>query len=97
MAAEGIPDYVRDLVRAMEDHLRESEMGIAVALAEANEPLTISELAERAEYTERTIKKRVETLEEALHGEPQIHRDDSMVSLHPQIASAIREHLLDDT
>lgn len=95
MAAEGVPDYVRDLVRAMDDHLRASEMAIAVALAEADEPLMISELAERAEYTERTIKKRVETLAEALHGEPQIRREDETVSLHPQIAAALRNHRAD--
>ena len=93
MAAEGVPDHVRDLVRAMVEHLRASEMAIAEALAEAGGPLTMSELAERADYTERTIKKRVETLSEAVHGEPQVRQEGDTVSLHPQLAAAIRDHL----
>lgn len=97
MGQKDVPESVERLITLMHEDFRESEVEIAHALAEADEPLSMDELAERTGYTERTVKKRVGTLEERLHGEPFLTRDeDGNPSLHPQFAAALRQHEDDD-
>jgi predicted transcriptional regulator len=90
MAANEVPPELVTLVDKMQTEYRDSEYDIAVALAEAHGPLTTEELADETGYTERTIKKRVGTLEEALRGEPLITVDDDGAELHPRLAEALR-------
>lgn len=90
MASEAVPEELERLVQKMHDAYTQSEVEIALALAEAGEPLTTEELAESTGYTDRTIRKRVRTLEERLRGEPLINRDDDdNPYLHPELASAL--------
>lgn len=91
MATDGVPAELERLVRKMHDEYTQSEVEIAQALAAADGPLSIDELAEETGYTERTIRKRVGTLEERLQGAPLIDRDDEdRPHLHPEVAAALR-------
>ena len=91
MGTNAVPEELARLVRKMHDEYTSSEVEIALALATADEPLSIDALAEETGYTERTIKKRVGTLEESLGGPPLIHRDDEdRPYLHPAFAEAMR-------
>lgn len=97
MATEGVPAELERLVRKIHDEYTQSEVDIASALADADEPLSMAEIADETGYTERTIKKRVGTLEEQLHGPPLISRDeDDRPYLHPAVAEAVRAVDLDD-
>lgn len=81
-----------DLLRIaawMQTHLRTSEYEIAKALAESRDRLTVDELVEETDYTRRTVRKRVDTLAEALSDQPILHRSDAGLKLHPKIAHAI--------
>lgn len=93
MATDEVSETLASLAEKMSTEYRTSEYDIARALAEADGPLTVEELAEETGYTERTIRKRVGTLEEALRGEPLLQRDDrDRPVLHPALATAVREH-----
>lgn len=93
MATEEVPAKLAELAEKMATEYRESEYEIALALADAGKPLSTAELAEATGYTERTIRKRVDTLEEALGGEPLLRRDDEgRPNLAPALATAVREH-----
>lgn len=86
-------DSVERLVELLHDRLRESELDILVALADADGPLTVDDLVEETGYTERTIKKRIDTLEEQVHGGTLLQRDDDgNPVLHPQFAAAVRAY-----
>lgn len=92
MATEEVPEKLAALAEKMATEYRDSEYEIALALANADEPLSTAELAEEADYTERTIKKRVGTLEERLGGDPLLRRDDEdRPVLHPELGAAIRD------
>lgn len=96
MATEEVPEELAALAEKMSTEYRDSEYDIARALAatEDGEGLSTEELAEETGYTERTVKKRVGTLEEALGGEPLLRRDeDDRPVLHPELAAAIRSHV----
>lgn len=91
MATDGLAETLGALAQKMNEEYTQSEYEIAEALAAADDPLTIGELAEATGYTERTIRKRVGTLEEELGGSPLIERDDQdRPYLHPELAAAIR-------
>lgn len=93
MATEEAPTELTVLAEKMATEYRDSEYEIALALANAEEPLSIEELAEETGYTERTIKKRVGTLEEELRGDPLLRRDaEDRPVLHPALATAVREY-----
>lgn len=93
MATEEVPAELAALAEKMATEYRDSEYEIAIALASSDEPLSTEELAEETGYTDRTIKKRVDTLEEALGGDPLFRRDDEdRPVLHPALASAVREY-----
>lgn len=90
MTTDQIPDELLRLVEKMRDEYTASEYEIAMVLAEAGGPLSVAELAEETGYTDRTIRKRTGTLEEALHGEPLLRRDeDDRPVLHPALAEAL--------
>lgn len=96
MATEEVPEELAALAEKMSTEYRDSEYDIARALATADdgEGLSIEELAEQTGYTERTVKKRVGTLEDELGGEPLLRRDeDDQPVLHPELAAAIRSHV----
>jgi predicted transcriptional regulator len=81
------------LVEKMHDEYVESELEIALALAEENGPLSVDELAEQTGYTERTIDKRVASLEDRLGGEPLLKRDEDGSPYLPEaLAKVLREH-----
>ncbi|MFD1645825.1 hypothetical protein [Haloarchaeobius litoreus] len=89
---EEIPDEVAALVDKMASEYVQSEYEIAEALAEADGPLTLDELVEETGYTERTVEKRTDTLEDRLGGEPLFQRDDEgNPMLHSVLARAIRD------
>ncbi len=93
MATDEVPEQLAALAEKIATEYRDSEYDIARALAatEDGEGLSIEELAEETGYTERTIKKRVGTLEEELGGDPLLRRDeDDRPVLHPELAAAIR-------
>ena len=95
MATDEVPDQLAALAEKMASEYRDSEYDIARALAAAEDGqgLSVEELAEETGYTERTIKKRIGTLEEALRGEPLLRRDEEdRPVLHPSLAAAIRAH-----
>lgn len=95
MATEEVPEELTALAEKMATEYRDSEYDIARALAAADdgEGLSIEELAEETGYTERTVKKRVGTLEDALRGEPLLRRDENdRPVLHPALATAVRSH-----
>lgn len=93
MATEEVPAKLAVLAEKMATEYRDSEYEIAVALANSEEPLSTGELAEETGYTERTIKKRIGTLEEALGGDPLLRRDDAdRPVLHSALATAVREY-----
>ncbi len=90
LMAEEVPPELERLVEKMHEEYLDSEVAIAEALAEANEALDVDELVEATEYTERTVKKRITSLEERLGGEPLIERpEDDRVALHPRFAAAL--------
>lgn len=92
MATEEVPSKLAALAEKMATEYRDSEYEIALALANADEPLSTEELEEETGYTDRTIKKRVGTLEEALGGDPLLRRDEEdRPVLHPALAEAVRE------
>lgn len=76
MSPESVPPELVDLVEKLRSEYRDSELDIAEALADAGEALSIEDLAELTGYTERTVEKRVGTLEEQLGGAPLLQRDD---------------------
>lgn len=91
MGTDAVPDELARLVRKMHAEYTDSEVEIAMALASTDGPLSIDELAAETGYTERTIKKRVGTLEETLGGSPLIERDeDDRPYLHASFAAALR-------
>lgn len=92
MATDDVPEELAALAEKMATEYRTSEYDIARALAAAEEPLSVDELATETGYTERTIRKRVGTLEDALRGEPLLRRDgEDRPSLHPALAAAVRD------
>lgn len=92
MATDGVEETLAALVRKMEDEYTASEYEIARALAEADSPLSTDKLSEATGYTDRTIRKRVGTLEEQLRGPPLLQRDaEERPFLHPALAEAVRE------
>jgi predicted transcriptional regulator len=93
MEADELPAELEALVEKMHDEYVESELEIALALAAADGPLSVDALAEETGYTERTIDKRIASLEDRLGGEPLIQRDDEgRPRLHAAVARALREH-----
>lgn len=82
------------LVELLDDRLKQSEWEILTALAAADGPLSTEELVEETGYTERTVKKRVGTLEEQIHSGTLLYRDDDdNPVLHPQFAQVVREYV----
>lgn len=81
------------LVELLNDRLIQSEWEILTALADADGPLTIDELTEATGYTDRTVTKRLGTLEDKVHGGTLLSRneEDNPV-LHPQFAKAVRRY-----
>ncbi len=93
MASEEVPTELATLAEKMATEYRDSEYDIALALANADEALSTEELAEETGYTERTIDKRVDTLEEALGSDPLLRRDEAdRPILHAELAAALRDH-----
>ena len=89
--ADETPEEVAALVEKMGTDYVKSEYEIAQVLASADGPLSIDELAEETGYTERTVQKRVDTLEQRLGGEPLFQRDDEgRPKLHPVLARALQ-------
>ncbi len=92
MAEQEVPDELTRLVEKMNDEYLESELAIAGALAEAEGPLSIDELVEATGYTKRTVKKRVDSLEERLQGPPLLRRSGGEgAELHPRLATAFTQ------
>lgn len=97
MAGSEGESSVARLVELLAERLRKSEWEILTALAAADSPMTVEELAEETGYTERTIKKRVDTLAERVHSETLLSRDeDGNPTLHPQFARVVRDHQAED-
>lgn len=93
MAEAEVPEELVRLVEKIHDEYLDSEVAIATALASADEALDLDELVETTGYTERTVKKRVDSLEERLQGPPLFERvDEGKVRLHPRVAAAMRAH-----
>jgi biotin operon repressor len=94
MAESSMESNLPRLVELLHERLKQSELDILVALAEADGgPLAVEELAEETGYTERTVKKRTETLEEQVHGGTLLSRnEEGRPVLHPKFAQAIRDH-----
>lgn len=93
METDDVDDVLVDLVTKMHEQFRDSELDIAHALAEADGPLSVEALVEETGYTERTVKKRVGTLEERLKGEPLLVRDDEdRPYLQAHLARALRRY-----
>lgn len=89
--AEEVPAELERLVEKMQSEYLDSEYAIASALADADDPLDLEALVEATGYTERTVKKRIDSLEERLQGEPLMYRHGGgRVSLHPRVATAVR-------
>jgi predicted transcriptional regulator len=85
---------VERLVELLDDRLRASEWDILTALAAADGPMSVDELADAAGYTERTITKRVDSLMEVVHGDRLLVRtDDGEPTLHPDFAAAVRAYV----
>ncbi len=92
MATDGVEETLAALARKMEDEYTASEYEIAQALAQAEGPLSTEELGEATGYTDRTIRKRVGTLEEQLGGPPLLQRDEEdRPFLHAALAEALRD------
>ena len=91
MAEQEVPQELQRLVEKIHSEYLDSEVAIADALASADEPLDIDALVEATGYTERTVKKRVDSLIDRLGGEPLIaKRNDETVELHPRVGVALR-------
>lgn len=89
MAEQEVPEELAQLVEKMHSEYLDSELAIASALAEAEGPLEVEELVEATGYTKRTVKKRVDSLEDRLQGPPLLRRtDDGQIALHPRLAAA---------
>ena len=87
------PNSVERLVELLDERLIQSEWEILVALASADDALTIDDLVEETGYTERTVKKRLGTLEEKVQGGTLLSRSESGdPQLHPQFARAVRDY-----
>ncbi|WP_435346480.1 hypothetical protein [Haloarchaeobius sp. HRN-SO-5] len=94
--AEETPQEVAALVEKMATEYVQSEYEIARALASAEGPLSIDDLVEETGYTDRTVEKRVDTLEQRLGGEPLFQRDEEdRPMLHPVLARAVRDETED--
>lgn len=92
MAEQEVPEALAQLVEKMQSEYLDSEVAIAIALAEADGSLTIDELVDATGYTKRTVKKRVDSLEERLQGTPLLTQsEDDTVALHPRLASALED------
>jgi len=92
MSPESVAPELVDLVEKLRSEYRDSELDIAEALADAGESLSIEELAEVTGYTERTVEKRVGTLEERLGGAPLLQRDDEdRPFLHESVVEAFEQ------
>lgn len=91
MAEQEVPEELARLVEKMRSEYLDSEVAIADALAEADGALSTDELVDVTGYTKRTVKKRVDSLEDRLQGEPLFRRSDDDVSLHPRLAEALAE------
>ncbi|WP_435365995.1 hypothetical protein [Haloarchaeobius sp. DYHT-AS-18] len=88
---DDVPAEVQKLAAKMASEYVQSEYEIARALAQAGSPLTLEELVEETGYTDRTVEKRLGTLEDRLGGEPLITRDgEGNPKLHPILAQAIK-------
>lgn len=93
MADVEVPAELERLVEKMRAEYLDSEVAIATALADADEALDIEALVDATGYTERTVKKRVDSLEDRLGGEPLLSRPEAdHVRLHPRVAQALRAH-----
>ncbi|WP_435362296.1 hypothetical protein [Haloarchaeobius sp. DFWS5] len=91
---DDVPPAVEALAEKMGTAYVQSEFDIARTLATADEPLSVATLSERTGYTERTITKRLGTLDDRLGGEPLARLDgDGRGSLHPLLARALRERV----
>lgn len=93
MATDGVEETLTKLAQKIADEYTASEYEIAIALAEADGSLTIDELVEETGYTDRTVKKRLGTLEDQLRGPPLLRRDDDdQPELHTELAAVLRDH-----
>lgn len=93
MADEEVPPELERLAEKMHAEYLDSEVAIATALAEAGGALDVEALVDATGYTERTVKKRIDSLEERLGGEPLLYRpDQEQVRLHSRVAAALRDH-----
>lgn len=94
MAESSVESNLPRLVELLSDRLKQSELDILHALAEADgDALSVDEMVEATGYTERTVTKRTETLEEQVHGGTLLRRtDEGDPALHPDFARAVREH-----
>jgi hypothetical protein len=82
---------VERLVELLDDRLRASEWDILTALAAADEPMSVDELVDATGYTDRTVKKRIDTLAEVVRGDTLLYRtDEGEPALHPALAAAVR-------
>lgn len=89
MAEQEVPDELARLVEKMHDEYLDSELAIASALAGADGSLSVDELVDETGYTKRTVKKRVDSLEDRLQGAPLIRRTgEDSVELHPRLGDA---------
>lgn len=80
------------LVELLDDRLKRSEWDILTALAAADDALTVEELVEETGYTDRTVKKRLDTLAEQVHTTTLLERTDDGARLHPQFAATVRRY-----
>lgn len=93
MVDEEVPEELTRLAEKIHAEYLDSEVAIATALAEADGPLDIEALVDETGYTERTVKKRVDSLEERLGGAPLLTRPGAgSVRLHPRVATALQAH-----
>jgi hypothetical protein len=91
---DGEQTSVERLAELLSERLIKSEWEILVALAQADRALGPEELVEATGYTERTVKKRVNSLTEEIVGERDItklfRRTADGPVLDPTFAAAVR-------
>jgi DeoR/GlpR family transcriptional regulator of sugar metabolism len=87
---------VERLVELLDDRLKRSEWDILAALAAADQPRSVDDLVEATGYTERTVRKRLDTLEEQVHGGTLLRRTEDGATLHPQFAAVVRAYAGED-